>query len=157
MDNYLLRNGKESDRNALQDLLASYKMEADIAPDEFLFAEVDGRVVGAARLEYEEEAAYLRPIVVASEWQGKNIGSVLVERIVQGLQVLHVVARGKAAGFYRSLGFLPMTWEEVPERYRQECQTCPDLQECRPLPMVLTRSTDMEIITPKQEKPIVIF
>ena len=74
----LLRTGDEPDRTAILDLLASNKMEADLTPSEFVVAEIDGQVVGAARLEWEEQKAYVRPILVHSAWRGRNIGMALI-------------------------------------------------------------------------------
>lgn len=134
---FLLRKGDEPDRTAILELLASYEMEADLPPSEFVVAEIDGQVVGAARLEWEEQAAYVRPILIHSAWRGRNIGLALIRTVAQNLPALHVVARGNAAGFYRKYGFKSMPWERVPERYRQECETCPALETCGPEPMVL--------------------
>lgn len=140
---YLLRNGTEADRQALQTLLENNQMEVDINPAEFLLAEINGELAGAARLEHENSHVYLRPVVVDSKWHGKNIGSALIRSIAQGVDMLYVVSRGKSTGFYQKLGFLPIPWEQVPERYRQECNTCPDLGHCQPIPMVLSEPSDV--------------
>jgi N-acetylglutamate synthase-like GNAT family acetyltransferase len=137
---FLLRKGNERDRTAVHDLLVSYEMAADLPPNEFIVAEIEGQIVGAARLEWEDQAAYVRPILVHSAWRGKNIGVALIRTIAQHQPALHVVARGSATGFYRKLGFMPMPWDQVPERYRQECETCPALETCRPEPMRETGS-----------------
>jgi len=138
-----MRNGTEADLPALQTILANNQMEVNVNPDEFLLAEIDGELVGIARLENEADQVYLRPIVVDSKWHGKNIGTALVRRIAHGVDVLHVVARGQSTGFYQKLGFLPIPWEQVPMRYQQECNACPDLAECQPQPMVLSEPIDV--------------
>jgi len=134
---WLLRRGEEHDQLPLQALLSSYQMDAVLDAQEFLVAEMDGELVGAARLEYEEGKAYLRPVVVAANMQGQGVGRALVRALAQDLPALEVVARGKAAGFYKSLSFVTMPWEQVPGRYWQECHSCPDYEECRPEPMIL--------------------
>lgn len=138
---YLLRRGNEPDRPALRDLLASYGMEADLPPFEFTVAEIEGQIVGAARLAWEDRSAYVRPILVHSAWQGKNIGRALIKKVANNLPSLSVVARGEAAGFYCKLGFTVIPWDRVPERYRLECQDCPDWEACCPVPMILIRSS----------------
>jgi N-acetylglutamate synthase-like GNAT family acetyltransferase len=133
-----LRRGGEPDRQALYELLANYQMEADLDPAEFLVAEINGTLVGAARLEWENQIAYLRPVLVASKWQAKGIGRTLVQALAEGLPAsLNVVARGEAARFYGRLGFLPIPWEQVPDHYQEECALCPDRGACCPIPMVL--------------------
>jgi N-acetylglutamate synthase-like GNAT family acetyltransferase len=135
-----LRRGGESDLPTLQRLLRSHQMETEVDPGEFWLAEVEGSLAGAARLEWEDGLAYLRPIAVEPDWQAQGIGRVLVQEIATGLHQLNVVARGEAIGFYRRLGFAPVDWEQVPERYRQECTACPDLETCRPAPMAWVRN-----------------
>lgn len=139
---FLLRQGDEPDRSAIFDLLASYEMESDLPASEFIVAEIDGQLVGAARVEWEDQAAYVRPILVDSAWHGQKIGKALIRTIAQNLPALYVVARGEATGFYRKLGFLPMPWDQVPERYRQECEACPISEACCPEPMILTGSSE---------------
>jgi N-acetylglutamate synthase-like GNAT family acetyltransferase len=135
---FLIRKGEESDRTAIIDLLASHDMEADLPPNEFIVAEIDGLIMGAVRLEWQDQAAYVRPILVHPAWRGRSIGLALIRTIAQKQPALHVVSRGGACGFYSKLGFISMPWDQVPERYRQECETCPDLVTCCPEPMVLT-------------------
>jgi len=130
-----IRRGVEDDRQALQALLAANQMTTDIDPGEFLLAIADGKLAGAARLEWQGQTAYLRPVVVDQKWQRKGVGRALIENIMVGLSDLVVVARGEAVGFYRQSGFLPIGWEKVSHRYRQECIECPDLRDCKPLPM----------------------
>ena len=101
MKDFLVRRGCENDRQALQELLASYQMETDINPVEFWVAEVNDTLVGAVRLEQENQTAYLRPIAVDQKWQAQGIGRALMQEIMVGLPNLNVVARGEAAGFYR--------------------------------------------------------
>jgi N-acetylglutamate synthase-like GNAT family acetyltransferase len=136
-----LRPGSEPDRQAICTLLASSAMEADLPPQEFLVAEVDGQLVGLARLEWEGKTAYIRPVVVDDAWQGKGIGRRLIREISKGLPSVNVIARGSACGFYECIGFIPTGWDQIPGRYRQECITCPDLLFCQPVPMMSGRST----------------
>ena len=135
----VVRRGRESDRQALQELLASHQMETHVDPLDFWVAEVDESLAAAARLEQEDETVYLRPIAVDRKWQAKGIGRALIQELAADLPRLNVVARGEAVGFYTHLGFAPAAWEQVPQRYRQECADCPDLETCRPEPMTWDR------------------
>ena len=135
---FLLRQGEEADRSAIHDLLSFYEMEADLPGAEFIVVEIDGQIMGAARLEMEEQAAYIRPILVHPNWRRRNIGTALIGEIAKNLPALHVVARGEAVGFYQKIGFTPMPWDQVPERYRLECDACPELEACCPEPMIMT-------------------
>jgi len=132
------RKGNEQDRQALSQLLQDNQMDPDVDPVEFTLAISAGQLAGATRLEIEEGLFYLRPVVVASEFQGKGVGRALVNELAKDFPVLHVAARGSAVEFYRRLGFEPIDWEQVPQLYRDECGLCPDKPECCPVPMRLT-------------------
>jgi N-acetylglutamate synthase-like GNAT family acetyltransferase len=137
----LLRDGQEPDRPAIGELLAYYQMEADLDPLEFLVAEVDGALVGAARLEWANHEAYLRPVVVAPGWHGKGIGRALVQEWLQKFPRMLVVARGSVTGFYEGLGFLKVGWEQVYPAFVRECRDCQYNQSCQPVPMAVGMSS----------------
>jgi N-acetylglutamate synthase-like GNAT family acetyltransferase len=134
-----IRQGRLCDAHALEQLLASQRMGTNIDPVDFMVAEVNCRLLGAARLEWTRtDDAFLRPIVVATEAQGTGLGRALLERLFRVCSRISVVARGEAVPFYRHLGFTAMDWSWVPSRYRSECECCGDFAECRPMPMSRT-------------------
>lgn len=131
-----IRQGRPSDKRALARLLASHRMATDVDPAEFVLAERNGRLVGAARLEWVgTDHAYLRPIVVAEEAQRTGIGRALLDTLSAQCPRISVIARGDAVLFYRRLGFAATDWSSVPASYREECESCDDLAQCRPMPM----------------------
>jgi N-acetylglutamate synthase-like GNAT family acetyltransferase len=136
-----MRNGIEADRKALAQLLAANSMEDQaFDPAEFLLAEKDGRLAGAARLEWTGGEVYLRPIVIASWQKGQGIGRAIIEHLLHNTPVIKAVARGQATNFYRKLGFVSMDWSQVPVTYQDECDQCPDRAACQPVPMVKDES-----------------
>jgi N-acetylglutamate synthase-like GNAT family acetyltransferase len=131
-----IRQGRPSDRRTLVRLLASQRMATDIDPVDFIMAEVNGRLLGAARLAWVgADDAFLRPIVVATGARGTGLGRALLERLFGVCSSISVVARGDAVPFYRHLGFTAMDWSSVPGEYRNECECCDDLAQCRPMSM----------------------
>lgn len=131
-----IRQGRPSDERALVKLLASQRMGTDIDPADFIVAEVNRRLLGAARLEWAgTDDAFLRPIVVAAEAQGTGLGRALLERLSGACSRISVVARGDAVPFYRHLGFTARAWSSVPGQYREECECCADFAQCRPISM----------------------
>ena len=131
-----IRQGRPSDGRALVRLLASHQMATDINPVDFIVAEVNGRLVGAARLTWvATNDAFLRPIVVATEARGTGLGRDLLERLFGICSSISVIARSDAVPFYRHLGFTAMDWSSVPSEYRDECECCEDLAQCRPMSM----------------------
>lgn len=136
-----IRQGRPSDARALVQLLASQRMATEIDPVDFIVAELKGRLLGAARLEWAgTDDAFLRPIVVATEAHGTGLGRALLERLFGVCARISVVARGDAVPFYRHLGFTARDWSSVPGPYREECECCGDFPQCRPVPMRWTSS-----------------
>ena len=141
MKEVCIRQGLPSDGRELVNLLASQEMATDIDPLDFIVAEANSRLLGAARLEWAgTDEAYLRPIVVAAEAQGTGLGRALMERLFAVCSRISVVARGDAVPFYRRLGFTAVDWSSVPGQYRDECKCCGDFAQCRPMSMRWTSS-----------------
>ena len=130
-----LRQGRVEDTEAIRELLAACGMADDLDPCECLLAEDVDCLAGLARSERAGGIAYLRPIAVASAYQGQGIGRRLIEALHAREDRIRVVARGSAAGFYETLGFLPLDWERVEPAFQAECATCPDLGKCSPVAM----------------------
>jgi len=132
----LIRQGRLSDGRALARLLASQQMATDIDAVDFIVAEVNGQLLGAARLAWAgTEDAFLRPIVVAPEARRRGLGRALLERLFDICPSISVIARSDAVPFYRRLGFTDRDWSSLPAEYRDECGRCDDLAQCRPRSM----------------------
>ena len=130
-----LRHGRPEDQDGLFELLEQNGMAGEITPAECLMAEGAGGVIGFARIEIVDDLPYLRPIVIATQYRHQGIGRLLVKRLLSKRPELRVIARGEAVDFYTHLGFGPMAWEAVPPLYRRECENCPELSPCQPVPM----------------------
>jgi len=140
MEEVRIRQGRPSDRRALERLLASQRMATDIDPAGFIMAEANGRLLGAARLIWVGTFdTFLRPVVVATEARGTGLGRALVESLFGVCSSISVIARRDAVPFYRHLGFTAVDWSSVPSEYRDECKCCDDLAQCRPMSMRWTR------------------
>ncbi len=134
-----IRQGSPSDKRALVRLLASHEMATDIDPTDFVVAEAKGRLLGAARLIWIRTGdAFLRPIVVAAEARKTGLGRALLERFFGICSSISLIARSDAVPFYRRLGFTTADWSSVPDEYREECECCPDLEQCKPISMKWT-------------------
>jgi N-acetylglutamate synthase-like GNAT family acetyltransferase len=136
MEEIRIRQGRPSDGHALVRLLASRQMAIDIDPTDFIVAEVNGRLLGAARLAWVGATdAFLRPIVVATGVRGMGLGRALLERLFAVCSSIGVIARRDAVPFYRHVGFTPVDWSSAPSEYRDECECCDDLVQCQPMAM----------------------
>ena len=83
-------------------------------PDRTQIIQVDGRDVGVLIVEEDGEHVYLADIEVLPAWQGRGIGSAIIEALKERasavnkpltLRVLKVNTRARA--FYERLGFRP--------------------------------------------------
>lgn len=136
MEEVRIRQGRPSDGRALALLLASHRMATDIDPVDFILAELNGGLLGAARLAWVgANDGFLRPIVVATEARGTGLGRDLLERLFGICSSISVIARSDAVPFYRHLGFTTVDWSSVPGAYTEECECCEDLAQCRPMSM----------------------
>jgi amino-acid N-acetyltransferase len=83
-----------------------------------LVARQDGRIVGSAALEMYQGGALLRSVAVASEQQGRGLGSELTNAAICLAQTLRAPAiyllTTTAETFFPKFGFERITREEVP-------------------------------------------
>jgi GNAT superfamily N-acetyltransferase len=77
------------------------------------FAYADGKLVGAGRaLADGLDCAYIGDVAVRPEHQGAGLGKEIIRRLVdqaKGHKKIILYANPGKEGFYRKLGFLPMT------------------------------------------------
>jgi N-acetylglutamate synthase-like GNAT family acetyltransferase len=138
-----IRRGQANDLVALEALLAQAGMgTTGLSPEDFLMAEEGEALVGTVLLQRVDGDAYLRAMAVDPDRQGRRLGSRLVRALVVGLDEVKLVARGGVAPFYQKLGFRATGWEGIASSMRAECEGCPDLAECRPVPMIYTHAQD---------------
>lgn len=94
-----IRSATKEDRSLILALIQRYPevlvQDHLPEPEEFFVAEEDGEVVGCCALEvYSKRLAEIRSLAVAKEYQGKGIGTALIE---------HCLEAAKAKGVYEIL------------------------------------------------------
>jgi N-acetylglutamate synthase-like GNAT family acetyltransferase len=140
MDGMSIRKGRVDDLAALQALLAGFDMGSqDLSPEDFFISEIDGGLVGAVLLQRVAGEVYLRAMAVDPAWQGQGIGRQLVQSFGRDLDSVKLVSRGSVAPFYHKLGYRTTSWEDIEPGMRIECDQCPDLEGCQPVPMICKR------------------
>ncbi len=108
-----IRPATPDDSAAIKDLIAQYpeQLVQDHVPqiDEFFVAEEDGEVVGCCALEiYSQRLAEIRSLAVAKEYQGKGIGSALIEQCIakaRARNVQEVLSITSAVLLFEKQGF----------------------------------------------------
>jgi len=143
---------EEHDENELSEILLEYGMTIPGEIEEQLIVKENERVVAGAKIvEYEEKHFFLEVLGVKQDNLCQGIGRLLMTEIVQnpwkccknpisefeskGSYIIMTVARGYAACFYRKIGFEPCDFLKLPELFREQCNHCPDKEECEPIPM----------------------
>jgi len=93
-------------------------------------------LVGFLRICIVDDVAYVNPVVVAQEHRGEGIGRLLMREASGRFPGLQLVARGDLArGFYATVGFWEVSWEDIADDIVDQCRYCPNLEECDPMPM----------------------
>lgn len=146
---------QQEDEDQLSNILAEYGMGIPGRIEEQLVVKANGQVLAGAKVvQISDNHFFLEVIGVRQDLRGQGIGRLLLGEILQnpwrscrgahpggqfpGNFQITTLARGGASEFYRRMGFGPCRMEELPEDYREQCDFCPDKQECNPVPMLYT-------------------
>ncbi|RRJ66741.1 N-acetyltransferase [Paenibacillus oralis] len=96
--------------------------------NDFVVAEVDGRVVGCGSLcKLGEELVEIRSLGIAEGYKGRGLGSMLVEKLVEQarkLAIPKVMALTYEVSFFVKNGFTVVNKEIFPEKVWTDCVNC---------------------------------
>jgi len=147
---------EKNNENELRKILLNYGMDISGGIEEHLVVIEGQEILGGLKLvEFSERNFFLEVIGVKSENIGQGIGGNLLGGIVknpwkccknpvsvENMELdfqITVVGRGGAEGFYKRYGFEACGFEEMPEPWREQCDDCPEKEECGPVPMIYKR------------------
>ncbi len=141
-DLFTLRPAREKDKALLDSYC--YAEGMDHLPDvERVTVAVDEEdaPVGFIRLVRGANGVdHVNPVVTYRLWRGYGVGRALIEDALREVPELRLVARGPSVPFYERLGFSACGWDEVDTSVTEECDGCPMIDECHPLPMKISAS-----------------
>ena len=112
---------------------------------EFTVAEENGVILGCGALKvYSAELAELRSLCVAPGVDGRGIGRLLTDHILDesdrfGLKT--VFALTVAPGFFEKMGFREVPRERFPTKVWRDCLQCPRYYQCDEKAMMIELST----------------
>lgn len=99
-----------------------------------------GKLVGCGALHfYTPNAAEVRSLAIAPEFQGSGGGRVLVDALMkeaQAFQVKDVFAFTYVPDFFRKLGFSEIERGDLPLKAWKDCLRCPKFQCCDEIAVV---------------------
>lgn len=128
----VIRSATNEDTESVKRLLSTYFLDMDgVEIEDFMVVDVNGKTVGCAGLTYRPNPE-LHTIAIHKNYQGKNIGSLLVEYILSnipdGWDNLYV--RTTAPGFFEKAGFLKMSDLEKRDVW-EDCASCKRFATCK--------------------------
>ncbi|MDR0513652.1 MAG: GNAT family N-acetyltransferase [Coriobacteriaceae bacterium] len=96
----------------------------------------EDQVVGFIRLVFDDKGVcHVSPVVVYPTWRRFGVGRALVEGALGRHGELRLVSRGSSLAFYQSLGFEETPWETILGTIAHDCDECPIIEECKPVPL----------------------
>ncbi len=95
-----------------------------------------GDVVGFLRVARGTNGVmHVNPVITVKTWRGYGVGRALMEDALHRYGELRLVSRGESVGFYKALGYSPIGWDDIDKAEVDDCDNCPMLEECGPLPL----------------------
>lgn len=113
-----LRRATVDDLWPIRKLVLSAKLDpTQLRWQQFWVIECDGKIVACGQLRSFQQAQELGSIVVAKSWRNQGLGTILSNHLIQeATQPLYLECLGqKLADFYARLGFVPVSWQELPQ------------------------------------------
>lgn len=140
------------DEEKLREILWEYDMDISGDIEDHVVIKDNDQVMAGAKIGNYDNHFYLEVFGVNNDNRGQGIGGILLSEIIKhpwkyckDLQSeqfsesrfqITTVARGSASGFYKSYGFAPCSFSEIPEQFREQCDACPTKDDCNPIPMI---------------------
>lgn len=131
-----IREATEDDANIVAKLTADAGM-GTLTPRGTVFVAVsEGHTVGFIRIVEAEGHWYVNPIVVDASARRLGVGRALMQDARARYGELLFVARGHAVPFYEALGCEEVARDRISPDLGEDCDTCPDVATCCPVPMI---------------------
>ena len=146
-----IRKAKVSDVEAIYEMILMYAKKGILLPRtrESLYenlqvisvATIDNQVVGTASLHLlGKDLAEIRSLVVADEANGKGIGKLLVNQIVEDTRKLGVpklISLTYQVSFFEKCGFQVIEKTEMPQKVWKDCINCHKFPDCDEIAMAI--------------------
>lgn len=136
MKEILIRKAKKSDLLAIQRLLSTYFLDMEeLKPENFILAEIDGKITGCAALIKSESQGKdfleIHSIAVHPNFRGKGIGTRLIKHLLTtiGDPAFDLYVRTIAPGFFEKLDFKKIENSEKLLLW-EDCKKCEHFEKC---------------------------
>ncbi|WP_406660032.1 GNAT family N-acetyltransferase [Methanolobus sp. ZRKC3] len=135
-----IRDASAEDALQIEALMSTYSLGIDgVSMDDFVVAEKEGRIIGAAAIT-TENFPEVHSIAVHPDHKAKGLGSALFEYLLARLgDVGAVYVRTTSPVFFEKLGFKELEASAKAELWG-DCAKCNKLNRCRQSVLCLQRS-----------------
>lgn len=125
-DGCVLRPAIQADAWAIRWLVLRARLDpTQLRWQQFWVIEWDGNVIACAQLRQFADAQELGSLVVTPTWRNQGLGTVLTQHLIQQAnQPLFLECLGdRLANFYQHLGFVPISWPDLPRSLQRKFGT----------------------------------
>ncbi len=146
----IYRKARFDDIESIYGLVNIYAAQGEMLPRsrntlyenlrDMVVAEEEGRVIGVGALHIMwDRLAEVRMMAIAPEYTRQGIGAEIVQLLLNEGDVLgieKVFTLTYKPDFFRKLGFIRISREELPQKVWKECIDCPKYPNCDEIAMI---------------------
>jgi amino-acid N-acetyltransferase len=136
MTEIFIRRAEKSDLLGIQKLLSTYFLDMEeLRPEDFVLAEIDGKIVGCAALikcEFHgKKFLEIHSIAVHPSYRGKGIGTRLMKYLLTTIEdsACELYVRTTSPDFFEKLGFTIIENSKKLSLWK-DCKNCEHFEKC---------------------------
>jgi amino-acid N-acetyltransferase len=125
-----IRGAEASDGVSVEGIMGTYFLDIDDVPiEDFIVAEVGGKIVGVAVVS-DKECCEVHSIAVHPTYRGMGIGSKMISRLIEDVSHDRLYVRTTSPVFFRKMGFVELPMSEKAILW-QDCRECDRYDNCK--------------------------
>jgi amino-acid N-acetyltransferase len=131
-----IRKAGKSDLLTIQKLLSAYFLDMEeLEPEDFVLAEVEGKIRGCAALLKSQSQGKsfleIHSIAVHPNFRGKGVGAKLIKHLLTTIdeQTYDLYVRTTAPGFFEKMNFIRIENSEKLFLW-EDCRNCEHFEKC---------------------------
>jgi len=155
---YVIRFADDTVEDELRGIFLDSDM--DIAGDiqEHVLITNEDEIIGGGMITQTGASVFHLVVFAVKENQRKHgIGRLLIKEMLEhawqycqggvaptnGSYTVTTVSKGKSSGFYNKNGFLACDFSDLAEPFSEQCITCPERSDCKPVAMIYSGNAAM--------------
>jgi len=147
---YEIRFADSTDAEVLQGIFLESDMDLAGEIEEHIVISRGDSIIGGGMLtQTDQDLFHLIVFAISEHERTHGLGRLLLDRLLQrpwdfcrggsmpegSSYRVTTVAKGKSAGFYGKLGFVPCDFNDLAALFAGQCDDCPEAAECHPVAM----------------------